>query len=146
MALSVAVRDVKRLLADGSTDTSQGMAIVRADITLAASSDYGTVTTGTGAAAPGVPLIASTLGLGSTGAVLHVMGVAVRGSTSDSIPKACVPVYDAAKNSVRFFVDGSATSASNATSWAGGVPTEIVQSNVTAGDIVRVTLLGQYGN
>jgi len=146
MAITYAVRDRKPLLQDGGLDTTGNVAIIRADITLAASSDYGTVTTGTGASAPGVPLIASSLGLGSTGQVLQVMGVAVRGSTSDSIPKACVPVYDAAKNSVRFFVDGSATSASNATSWAGGVPTEIVQSNVTAGDIVRVTLLGAIGN
>lgn len=141
MAITVAVRDRKPLLQDGGLDSTGTVAIIRADLTLAASSDYGTVTTGTAASAPGVPLIASTLGLGSTGQVLAVLGASVRGSTSDSIPKACVPVYDAAKNSVRFYVNASAT----ATNVANGIA-EIAQASVTAGDVVRVTLLGQVGN
>jgi hypothetical protein len=135
MALTYTVRDVKKLAAvnDGS-DTSEGMAIVRADITVgAASADVGT--TATASLVLSGSAILSSLGFGSAGSVLDILAGNVLGSASALRP--LIPSLNTDNNTMYFWRHGSA---SNATEYVQAGSAQFVD-----GDRVRVILVGQIG-
>ncbi len=136
MALTYAVRDVKRLAAvnDGS-DTSEGMAIVRADVTLGSASDVGTAASTASLVLSGSAILSS-LGLGSAGKVLELLAGTVR--TSANVARVnLLAAFDPANEVVTFVHKQTNNSAADIVQ-AGSV-------DFSAADICRVTLLGQIG-
>ena len=132
MAVTYKVRDIKKLAPVDGSDTSEGMAIVRADITIGSQSDVGATATGS-VVLSGALL--SNLGLGSTGKVVDVVGAQVYGSAGAL--RMLIPVFNQENETVFFWRHGSASNA-----------TEFVEASSPAmetGDILRLTLLGRIG-
>lgn len=135
MALTYTVRDIKRLAPYSGDDTSEGLAIVRADITIgSASADVGT--TATASLVLSGSAITSSIGFGSAGTVLELIQGNVLGSASALRP--LIPALNTDNTTIYFWRHGSASNA-----------TEYVQAGsavMSDGDRVRVTLLGRIGS
>lgn len=131
MAITVTIVDKKRLAVGPGADTSEGMAIVNADIALGNQSDYNS-TSGIGGAA----VAASSFGLAS---IIALLGNTVRasGTGSDGSAKGLLAVYDQFNSQLKLFLGPAGAAYSSNQQFA---PARSGQ--ITNGDVVRVVLLG----
>lgn len=135
MAITYTVRDIKRLAPSSGDDTSEGLAIVRADVTIASASDVGTAASTASLVLSG-SAITSSIGLGSAGKVLEMLAGTVR--TSANVARVNLLANFDPTNEVVVFVHKQTNNSAADLVQAGSV-------DVSNGDITRLTLLGQIG-